>query len=182
MADVNEEIVRQYFELKGYLVRTRVPFNKPKEKTGKKSSGYGDIDLIVTNPKTGDRAIVGVTGWQTERITPSYAKTWGHRLFSFTDPLALKKATEVLGTDDFRKVLVVSQLGSREQSKRSFIEKAQEHSVDEVIEFPDILDFLIKEVDVRHSPDSEVLQIIRVLKLYNRLIHKIATLDRFGQG
>jgi hypothetical protein len=167
LTDVNEEIVSQYFELNGYFVQTDVLYLKPKEKTGKKSSGYGDIDLIVTNPKTGDKAVVGVTGWHTERITPSYVRDWGDRLFSFVSPLALKKAAQVLGTRKFRKILVVSRLGSKESSKRVFIEKAKEKGVDEIFEFPEILRKLIKFINTEPSYDSEVLQTLRLLKIYD---------------
>ncbi|MEW6070109.1 MAG: hypothetical protein AB1485_05780 [Candidatus Thermoplasmatota archaeon] len=169
MPDVNEEIVRRYFELKGYFVQTDVLYFIPKRQTGKKSSGYGDIDLIVSNPKTGDKAIVGVSGWHTERITPSYVEDWGGRLFSFVSPLALKKAAQVLGTQDFRKILVVSRLGSKESSKKTFSEKAKKMGVDEVIEFPEILKELIKLIETKPSYDSEVLQTLRLLKIYGAI-------------
>ena len=170
MADVNEEIVRQYFEMKGYLVRTRVPFNKPKEKTGKKSSGYGDIDLIISDPKNEKKpAIVGVSGWHMYKMTPSYDRALGHRLFSFVSELALNEATKFLGTDDFQKILVVSRMGAKEKSRNEFRRLAQERGVTKVITFPEIIDDLIKEVDVRMSPDSEVVQVIRILKLYGYL-------------
>ena len=167
LTDVNEEIVSQYFELNGFFVQTDVLYLKAKEQTGKKSSGYGDIDLIVTNPKTGDKAVVGVTGWHTERITPSYVEDWGDRLFSFVSPLALKKAAQVLGTQKFRKILVVSRLGSKESSKRAFTQKAKEKGVDEIIEFPAILRELIKFINTEPSYDSEVLQTLRLLKIYD---------------
>ena len=54
MVDVNEEIVRKYFESKSFFVQTNVQYLERKEETGKKSSGYGDIDLIVSNPKKYD--------------------------------------------------------------------------------------------------------------------------------
>jgi len=169
LTDVNEEIVRQYFELKGYFVQTDVLYLKPKGQTGKKSSGYGDIDLIVTNPKTCDKAIVGVSGWHTERITPSYVEDWGGRLFSFVSSLALNKAAQVLGTRKFRKILVVSRLGSRKDSREKFVEEAKKMGVDEVIEFPTILKELIKLVKTEPSYDSEVLQTLRLLKTYDLL-------------
>jgi len=169
LTDVNEEIVRQYFELEGYFVQTDVLYLKPKGQTGKKSSGYGDIDLIVTNPRTGDKAIVGVTGWHTERITPSYVEDWGDRLFSFVSPLALRKATHVLGTRKFKKILVVSRLGSKEISKRIFVQKAKKRGVNEIIEFPTILKKLIKLIKTKPSYDSEVLQTLRLLKIYGLL-------------
>ena len=121
----------------------------------------------MTNPKTGDKAVVGVTGWHTERITPSYVKDWGDRLFSFVSPLALKKAAQVLGIRKFGKILVVSRLGSKESSRRAFIEKAKEKGVDDVIEFPAILRELIKFINTEPSYDSEVLQTLRLLKIYD---------------
>lgn len=167
LTDVNEEIVRQYFELKGYFVQTDVLFLKPKKQTGKKSSGYGDIDLIVTNPKTGDKAIVCVSGWHRERIVPSYLESSGHRLFSCFSRLALRKANQVLGTRKFRKILVVSRLGARESSKKAFIKGAKKAGVDEVIEFSTILRELIKLVKIEPSYDSEVLQTLRLLKIFD---------------
>ena len=169
MVDVNEEIVRKYFELKGFLVQTNIQYLKRKEETGKKSSGYGDIDLIITNPKTGEKAVVGVSGWHTERITPSYVRDWGHRLFGFLNKLALDKATEILGSEDFRKVLVISQLGAKKESRDKFLEEAHKLGVDEVIGFPTILKELISMVKTEPSYDSEVLQTLRLLKIYGLL-------------
>lgn len=150
-------------------MQTDVIYFKPKEKTGKKSSGYGDIDLVITNPKTGDKAVVGVSGWHTERITPSYVEDWGDRLFSFASPLALKKAATILGTTEFRKILVVSRLGSRESSKQAFLKKAKKMGIDQVMEFPTILRELIKLIKVGPTYDSEVLQTLRLLKTYDLL-------------
>lgn len=169
LTDVNEEIVRQYFELKGYFVQTDILYLKPKGKTGKKSSGYGDIDLIIVHPKTSDKAIVGVSGWHRERITPSYVEGLEGRLFSFISPLALNRASQVLGTKKFRKILVISQLGSTVSSKESFLRKAKKMGVDEVIEFPTILKELIKLIKTEPSYDSEVLQTLRLLKIYGLL-------------
>jgi len=169
MVDVNEEIVRKYFELQGYFVQADVLYLKPKERTGKKSSGYGDIDLIITNPKTGDRAIVGVSGWHTERITPSYAKDWAQRLFGFAGRLALEKAAEVLGDKKFRKILVVSRLGTTENSRTRFVEEVRKLGIDQVIEFPTILQDLINTIETRINYDSEVLQTLRLLKTYGFL-------------
>lgn len=169
MTDVNEEIVRQYFELKGYFVQTDVLYLKPKGKTGKKSSGYGDIDLIILNPRTGDKAIVGVSGWHRERVTPSYVEGWEGRLFSHLHPLALKKASEVLSSKDFRKILVISRMGSKEKSRKVFEQKAYQQGIDEIIDFPTILKELIRLIKTEPSYDSEVLQTLRLLKIYDLL-------------
>jgi len=101
MVYADEEIVKRYFELKGYFVMTDVKYLKRKERMGKKSSGYGDIDLIVINPTTGDKAIMAVSGWHTERITPSYAKYWEKRLFGLLDEDALEKSQSSVGHKKF---------------------------------------------------------------------------------
>jgi hypothetical protein len=79
--DANEDIVRRYFELGGYFVRTNLPYQFRTDK----GSGWSDIDLCVIHPRTGDAAAAEVKGWHTERITPSYLRDWP-RLFYFTDP------------------------------------------------------------------------------------------------
>jgi hypothetical protein len=107
MSDVNEELVRRYFELQGYFVRTNVRYELRTEK----GMGYSDIDLCVLHPLSGDAAIVEVKGWHAERVTPSYLRQWP-RLFYFVRPEALAAATGLLGRDDFRRVLVVSRPAS----------------------------------------------------------------------
>ena len=96
-------------------------------------------------------------------------KDWGHRLFGFTRKLALEKAKEVLGTESFRKILVVSQLGVKKESRDKFIEEAKKRGIDEVIEFPAILSELISLVETAPSYDSQVLQTLRLLKTYGLL-------------
>jgi hypothetical protein len=46
MGEFNETLVRRYFELDGYLVRTNVRYPVP--------NGYSDVDLVGLNPRTGD--------------------------------------------------------------------------------------------------------------------------------
>ncbi|MCG2768292.1 MAG: hypothetical protein ABIK79_12870 [Chloroflexota bacterium] len=45
MPDINETIVRHFFELTGFLVRTNVKYKLTKAK----GSGDSDIDLVVYN-------------------------------------------------------------------------------------------------------------------------------------
>ena len=69
-------------------MNTNVVFRKGKEITDKASSGYGDVDLVAENLMTNDLAAVGVSGWHRERLTTSYAKIYGDRLFDITSRLA----------------------------------------------------------------------------------------------
>ena len=84
MADVNEEIARQYFEDNGFLVRTNLRYYINRNIVG--PGGLSDIDLVVANMNPTDleplpfilhtqdligisKASIEVKGWHTERIT-----------------------------------------------------------------------------------------------------------------
>src|SRR5437870_3947876 len=92
LSDVNEELVRRYYELQGYFVRTNVRY----EFRSGNGMGHSDLDLCVLHPITGDAAVVEVKGWHTERITASYLRAWP-RLFFFVRKEALAAAKKLLG-------------------------------------------------------------------------------------
>jgi hypothetical protein len=161
VSDVNEELVRRYFELQGYFVRTNVRY----EFRAARGMGHSDIDLCVMHPLTGDAAVVEVKGWHTERISPSYLRQWP-RLFYFVRAEALQAASELLGRDDFRRVLVVSRLGV--QGRDEVIAYARERQV-EILEFPDVLSYLIEHTPTRRDAGSESEHVIRLMKVYGLL-------------
>ena len=67
MAEFNEEIVRRYFERRGYLVRSNVPYWYAPTSGG---GGWSDVDLVCVHPTEGEAAVVEVKGWHTEAVTP----------------------------------------------------------------------------------------------------------------
>jgi hypothetical protein len=172
MPDVNEELVRRYFELQGYFVRTNVRY----EFRTDKGMGWSDVDLCVSHPVTGDRAAVEVKGWHTERISASYLRDFPS-LFHFIRPEAQSAVEEVLGTRDFRRVLVVGELGPR--SRGAVLEYAQDRSV-EVLEFPEVLQLLIERTPTNRDAGSEGEHVIRVLKIYGFL--RDISLETSGRG
>jgi benzoyl-CoA reductase/2-hydroxyglutaryl-CoA dehydratase subunit BcrC/BadD/HgdB len=170
MTDVNEEIVAKYFELKEYLVTPNLKYMMKKEK----SSGESDIDLAVYNIKTGDRAIVEVKGWHTETFTPAYFKPdakkedYRSRIFHFVRKEALDAARKFFETDKFRKILVVSKLPKSYNSREECIKLAKKKGIDEIIEFSEILNYIISKTKTnKNYKDSMVQQMIRLLKNYN---------------
>lgn len=162
MADDNEEVVRSYFELKGYLVKTNILYE---DRSSARGMGWSDVDLCVLHPRTGDCAAVEVKGWHTERISPSYLKEWP-QLFHFTRPEALAAVEGVLGRSDFRRILVVGQLGP--QKADEVIAYAQERGV-EILQFPEILQELIDLVPLGRSAANHSEHMVRVLKAYGFL-------------
>jgi hypothetical protein len=120
-----ESLVKYHWELKGYLVRTRVPYKVPK--------GNSDIDVLCFHPKTKKCIIVECKAWgspedyRTFRDTPSNWEEFEYRIKKLTNKLALKKAEEVTGVEVERAVLYTP--GDVDPSfNRSLIEFAQKNS------------------------------------------------------
>jgi hypothetical protein len=82
---LNEEIVRRYFELPGWFVRTNVLYTFVK-------GGDSDLDLVMFRPATGEVPWSRSKGWHTENSTAGHLKAWPS-LFNFTSPVA-KTAAE----------------------------------------------------------------------------------------
>lgn len=179
MADVKEEIAREYFENNGFLVRTNLRYYINKNNGG--PGGLSDIDLVIANMKPAvnkdlpfiletkdlqniNRASIEVKGWHTERITPKTNNF--NRLTHFTRKEAVDAASDFFGTTDFKKILIISSFAVRDSAKMETIKKLQVGGVDHAIEFGTIINSLYEAVGKKESPTSEILQTIRLIKIY----------------
>ena len=164
MADVNEELVRVYFEQRGFLVLSNKLYVVKKEK----GSGYGDIDLMVYNPNTEDRGIVQVKGWHTTTITKSTLIKNEDRIFSsLLSEGAINCAREFFGTGNFKKILVIPPFSKKDETRKEAEEFIKSKGIDEVITFPEIFEFLIRKIEPTvYYKDSEILFLIGKLKMY----------------
>jgi hypothetical protein len=169
VSDVNEELVRRYFELLGYFVRTNVKY----EYRTPKGMGWSDIDLCILHPLTSDAAAVEVKGWHMESITPSYFRDWPSILY-FTQEEARRAAANLLGREDFRSVLVVSRVGPRGSAE--VLAKAAEVGI-EILEFRTVLDYLIEHIPRNRDAGSESEHVIRLLKIYGQVTDDRATVS-----
>ena len=158
MSDVNEELVRRYYELQGYFVRTNVKY----EYRTAKGMGWSDVDLCILHPLTGDAAAVEVKGWHMEAITPAYFRGWPSMLY-FTRDEARRAVAALFGREDFRSILVVSRVGARGRS--DVLAKAADAGV-EILEFRTVLEYLIEHVPKNRDAGSESEHVIRLLKIY----------------
>lgn len=181
MPDINETIVRLFFELNGFLVRTNVKYWYASERGG----GDSDIDLVVynlfpdkLNPPTSfaltvdelpglRQAIVETKGWHTLRFTEGLVRNTPE-LFNFVRPEAIATARDKVFHDaDFRRILVLSCLSPLRENREAAIHLLKEGGIDHVIEFGTIVRFTVDQVEARKNyPDSEILQTIRLLKVY----------------
>jgi len=183
MAEVNEEIVRIFFEQCGFLVKTNVKYIMVK----KGIPGESDVDLVVCNLSPDrmhppDSFVLGVDdlrgieygavevkGWHTTTISPSAIRRFP-RLLHFVRPEAKRAVTDFLRTAHFASILVVSRLTSKPNEREEACRILKEAGVDHVIEFRTILGKIISEVEPRRPyRESVMLQTIRLLKSYGWL-------------
>ncbi|HEY6169634.1 MAG TPA: hypothetical protein VI454_16465 [Verrucomicrobiae bacterium] len=180
MSAISESIVREYFELHGFLVRQHRKYVAPTRREDE------EIDFFIVNPQStpsdnplpfvlgpGDlaqiqRGVVVVKGWHTETFSPAVLAN-APEIFRFLEPEIFKLAAKTLGGDgDLVRILVVPALPHGEEARTQSIELLRAKGINAVIPFHTILADLIAYVETnRNYQKSDVLQIIRVLKNYD---------------
>lgn len=179
MAAVSETIVREYFELHGFLVRQQrkyIPSRREDE----------EVDFFVLNPRAEPgpeslpfvlssaelrwiaRGIILVKGWHTETFS-SAVLSKAPEIFRFVEPTVVKQAGRIFG-DGARvtKILIVPALPQGEAAREESIKLLREKGIDAVIPFRVLLADLVNQIEVnRNYQKSDLLQIIRVLKNYD---------------
>src|SRR3954463_5550978 len=182
MAAVSETIVREYFELHGFLVRQHRKFVA----RNRNADDEDEVDFFVLNPQPQprpaelpfvltsvelgfvNRAIVVVKGWHTETFSTARL-TNTPEIFRFVEPKVFQRAAKAFSPDGaLLKILVVPSLPHSAQARSETITLLRSKGVDAVIPFQTILSDLVKETDVsRNFQKSDLLQIIRILKKYD---------------
>jgi hypothetical protein len=189
MAIFDENIVREYFELNGFFARQLGKHTVHSRRKATEES----VDLLVYNPSAPTdapepnfqlfssdmvairQAIVVVHSWQQTRVTPAILKS-PSRLLEFLKKGVLSQTDVLFQVEDgvlenvaaYRKVLVLPGLPTAEPQRSECIELFKAAGVDGVIAFSTILEDLLRHVEVNHSyQKSELLQLVRVLKVYD---------------
>jgi hypothetical protein len=182
MSAVGESVVREFFESHGFLVSQRRKYAVvAREKTATE-----EIDFIVHNPRADlaagppsfvlglddlrrvARAIVVVKPWHTERFGPSIVSK--KQMLKFVEKQSLEAADLLVGSEDgpLLKLLVVPGLPASESLKTRTIELLRAAGVDGVIIFRTMLLSIIASIEVnRNYTKSDLLEVIRILKLYH---------------
>ena len=183
MSAVDENIVREFFELHGFLVCQRRKYIvQTRQKTGNE-----EVDLIVLNPvatppetsldfeitptmlRSVARAVVAVKGWHTELFAPGLL-AHQPKIFRFVEPKAVEEARRLIGADGLLKILVIPGLPRDAKMRERSIELLRVKGVDGVISFRAILQDLLTGVKTnRNYEKSDLLQILRLLKNYDLL-------------
>ncbi len=180
MSAVSETIVREYFELHGFLVRQH---RKYIAQTRREED---DIDFFVLNPlaqkRTGqqpfelasgdlefvERAIVVVKGWHTETFSSARLASTPE-IFRFVGTKVFQQAAKVFGENGAPlKILIVPALPQSAEAREESIAVLRAKGVDAVIPFRSMLADLVSRTEAnRNYQKSDLLQVIRILKNYD---------------
>lgn len=191
MSGFDEQIVREYFELHGFLVRQVRKY----QVQSRRKLAEEEIDLLVYNPGwvAGQRdpnfllfaselpfirrAVVGVKAWHSHaRFTPKMLRS-SSEIFKFLEKNVIQQV-EALFADagdgetepDLLKILVLPGLPTVEPHRSECIQLLREKGVDGIISFRTMLLDIVQKVEVnRNYVKSERLQILKVLKNYDLL-------------
>lgn len=179
MASVSENIVREYFELQGFLVRQHRKYIAPSRRE------EDDIDFFVLNPhpepltaerpfvlsssdlRSVERAVVVVRGWHTEIFSPARLAL-APEILRFVEPGVFRRAIKAFGAEAMPlKVLVVPALPQNQSARQETISFLKNKGVDAVLPFRTMLADLVEQVEPnRNYQKSDILQILRILKNY----------------
>jgi hypothetical protein len=192
MSGFDENIVREYFELHGFLVRQVRKY----QVQARRKVAEEEIDLMVYNPTyaPGDReanflifaselsyihrAVIVVKAWHTtHHFTPNLLRS-SSEILKFLEK-NVSKAIEGSFTEtdstfgkvkDLKRILVLPGLPTSEPYRSESIQLLREQGVDGIISFRTMLLDITEKIEVNRSyQKSEFLQILRVLKNYDLL-------------
>ena len=182
MANVSEDLVREFLELNEFTVK----IHRKHTLMGSRRDALDEIGMIaansnsVTEPAKGlllgrpdighvDRAVVGVRGWHSETFSPSRLKS-SPEIFNLAQLDEKKIREKFFQGESFKRVLVIPSLPSDANTRREALQIFVDKGIDHILEFKVIIEDLIDRVQVqRNYAESSTLQLIRILKCYDLL-------------
>ena len=184
MASVNEQIVRDYLEMQGFLVR-----QPRKYQVVARAKGVNEeVDFLAVNPSAGagaelpeagvwgarelsrvGAALVAVRGWHSERFTAQMlAKS--PDVYRFAEADSARAAEAELGGVRAARVLCLGSLPADGAARAETVAFLKSRGVDGVLLFRPMLLELAARIDGKKSYErSEVLQLLRILKAHGML-------------
>ena len=180
MSSVNESIVREFFELHGFLVRQQRKFVAPNRRDDEVIDFFAinpnpepapDEPAFILNPNDLGyihRSVIVVKGWHTETFGPAVLEH-SPDIYRFVKPKIFQRAIDAFGCDDpIAKILVIPNLPKERKLRSQSVKLLKEKGVDAVLTFPVLLNDLIERVEVnRNYAKSDALQTLRILKNYD---------------
>lgn len=178
MADLDLQLTREFFELHGFTTFTHWKQTQPRSKRGDSGvqlfienihpSGEAPEGLVLNAGELAGihRAVAEIRAWHTDRF---YAATVESNpiVAHFAQPHSLVAARDHFGTDDFRTILIISELAASPQRRAEAIEAFRAAGLSHVIEFPTVLRGIADKISVSGPvAPTATLQIMQILKRY----------------
>lgn len=184
MASVNEQIVRDYLEMQGFLVRQPRKY----QIVARAKGANEEVDFLALNPSPavttelpepgvwGARelsrvgaALVAVRGWHSERFTAQMlAKS--PDVYRFAEAESARAAEAELGGRAAARVLCLGSLPGDAAQRAEALAFLRSRGVDGVLLFRPMLLELAAKIDGKKSYEkSDVLQLLRILKAHGML-------------
>jgi len=159
------EIVKEFFIINDFYVILKDSFLiiKNSKKTFKRID-----EFIIEKEKINfiNAAIVKPISWHTLKFTPSVIKKFSEEIFEITSE-KINKILKNLIENNYKKIIVIPGLPATISLKNESIKIMKEKGIDHVILFQTIISGLIEKIDQRKLYQSQILEIIRILKFYN---------------
>lgn len=193
MASVNEQIVRDYLEMQGFLVRQPRKY----QIVARAKGANEEVDFLAVNPSAGaggelpeagvwgarelsrvGAALVAVRGWHSERFTAQMlAKS--PDVYRFAEADSARAAEAELGGRSAARVLCLGSLPGDAAQRAEAVAFLRSRGVDGVLLFRPMLLELADRIDGKKSYEkSDVLQLLRILKAHGML--RMGQLDLFA--
>ena len=197
MAGFDDSLVREYFELNGFL--TRKPLKPATSSRGRGPEEPGDLQVSNPRPRGGAEppfqlfgadlsglttAVVAIQGLPTSKsLTPAMLRRGD--FLEFIRKEATTTAKEAFGSPAPAKeaattarILVLPGLPAQEPQRSESIALLREKGVDHVLTFRTILENLAQRAE-GGAADSATLRLLRLLQAYDMV--NAAQLELFGQ-
>ncbi len=178
MADVDLQIVREFFELNVFRVLTNWQQESWKQRASEcgpqlfvenvQPRTLGNMPFVLRSAQVCaiERAIVHVRAWHADRFYPSMIET--SPVFSQFDAAESKGIAGLIFSErPYVKILVISELPVAPELRERSLALLKDAGIDYVLEFAQILQDLLSRVSINASyPGSPALQMLRLLKRY----------------
>lgn len=180
MSSVNDQIVREFFELQGYLVRQIRKHVSPMPDEVEESDFWiwhpeqgKELDASKKNPiaqsiHSVTHAFVFVKPWHTETFSTGVIENDQDLTKRLSSTLEASDAeTKSWLQQEPQKILIVSNLSKSKSAREKSITLIREKGFDVVLTFDQILSDLLDKVERnRNYLRSDLLQTLRLLKNY----------------
>ncbi len=178
MADVNLQLVREFFELNMFAVLTNWQRESLRQRVSDSSlqvfvenvnpAMQRDLEFVLNPVDIGclERALVEVRAWHADKFYPSLIES-SPVLWQFVSEESLAFARDIFGSRPFKTVLVISELPTSPEPRARSIQLLQKAGIDHVLEFSNVLRDILDKVSMHENyATSPTLQILRLMKRY----------------